>query len=387
MYVGIDIAKNKHDVCILSHEGEVLKESFTISNSLQGFSSLLDTIRYFQKDGEEVKIGLESTGHYGLNLITFLLKHDLPTVELNPLQVSKLREAVTLRKTKTDKLDAKYIAQLLRTNEFKPLEISYQNDELKSLTRYRSRLVKDRSRQKVQLARLIDLLFPELPSLCWSTSQKSILALLKVYPSAKAIAKTRIDVLERILSKASHNRFKKAKEIKHLAQNSIGLDSPLREFELVQIIHSIEFLQSQIDAIDKKLKEVMEKMNSPLLSIPGIGYTLAAIIHAEIGNIKRFSSPDKLLAFCGLEPSTYQSGKYNASFTPMTKRGSTYLRWALMQAARLCSMRCPDFYLYKNRKLAQGKHFFVVLGHISKKLVRVIFKLLSTGEHYVSQVA
>lgn len=387
MYIGIDVAKDKHDVCILSREGKVLKESFTISNSKQGFNSLLTTIYSLREENEEVIIGLESTGHYGINLTRFLFKHDLPVVELNPLQVRKLREAVTLRKTKTDKLDAKYIAQLLLTDEFKPLDISYQNEELKSLTRYRFRLVKQRSKQKVQLSRLVDILFPELPSVCWSLSQKSILDLLKAYPSAVAIAKVRIDVLERKLIKSSKGKFKKTKEIKELAKNSIGIKSATMEFELKQVINSIEFIQSQIDELDNTIKQLMEQIQSPLLSIPGINFTLAAIIHAEIGDIKRFSSPDKLLAFAGLEPSTFQSGKYQANKTPMTKRGSTYLRWAIMQAARLVARRCPDFQTYKDKKLREGKHFFVALGHVSKKLVRVIYKLLTTGETFISKVA
>lgn len=387
MFVGIDVAKDKHDVCILNQDGKVLKESFTISNSKQGFSYLLDTIHSLCKENEKVKIGLESTGHYGINLTRFLFKHHLSIVEINPLKVSKLREAVTLRKTKTDKLDAKYIAQLLLTDEFKPLDISYQNTELKSLTRYRARLVHQRSKQKIQLSRLIDLLFPELPSICWSTSQKSILALLKDYPSAIAIANVRIDVLERKLIKFSKGKFRKAKELKALSKDSIGIDSPMCEFELKQVINSIEFLQAQIDEIDKILRQIMQQMKSPLLSIPGISFTIAAVIHAEIGDIKSFNSPDKLLAFAGLEPSTYQSGKYKANHTPMTKRGSTYLRWAMMQASRLVAMRCLDFQIYKDKKLAEGKHFFVVLGHVSKKLVRVIYKLLTTKEQFVSQIA
>lgn len=385
MYVGIDIAKSKHDVCILDDKGKVIKDSFTISNSKQGFTLLLQTIQTFQTEKEPVRIGLEATGHYGENLITFLLKHDLPPIELNPLQVSKLREAVTLRKTKTDRLDAKYIAQLLLTDDFKPVDVSYQNDELKSLTRYRARVVKQKSEQKVQLARLIDILFPELTSVCWSTSQKSILALLKAFPSAKAIAQAKVEDLQNVLAKASRGRFNKAKEIKQLAMDSIGLDSPLRSFEMVQVIQSIEFLQSQVDDIDQKLKEHMQQMQSPLLSIPGISFRLAAIIHAEIGDIHRFSSPDKLLAFAGLEPSTYQSGKYIASKASMTKRGSTYLRWALMQASRLCARRCPDLRAYKEKKLAEGKHYFVALGHVSKKLVRMLFKLLQTNEPYRPQ--
>lgn len=246
--------------------------------------------------------------------------------------------------------------------------------------------MKQRSKQKVQLSRLIDLLFPELPSICSSPSQKSILALLKDYPSAIAITKVRVDVLERKLLKFSKDKFNKAKELKALAMDSIGVDSPMREFELTQVINSIEFLQAQIVEIDKKLRQIIQQMQSPLLTIPGISFTIAAVIHAEIGDIKSFNSPDKLLAFAGLEPSTYQSGKYNANHTPMTKRGSTYLRWAMMQAARLVAMRCPDFQIYKNKKLDEGKHFFVVLGHISKKLVRVIYKLLTTRENFVSQI-
>lgn len=193
--------------------------------------------------------------------------------------------------------------------------------------------------------------------------------------------------MDTILSKASRNRFKKAQAIKDLAHISIGIQSQALSFELIQVIELLNFQQQQIDSLDKELRKIVEKMHSPLLSIPGIGFRLAAIILTEIGNIKAFESPDKLLAFAGLDPSTFQSGQYSARKTPQSKRGSTYLRWALIQAAQLCSRHCPILKAFKKRKMAQGKHHFVALGHVSKKLVRMIFHLLSTGDFYSNQAA
>ncbi|WP_322977037.1 IS110 family transposase [Clostridium kluyveri] len=96
---------------------------------------------------------------------------------------------------------------------------------------------------------------------------------------------------------------------------------------------------------------------------------------AEIGDIKRFTTPCKLLAFAGLDPSTYQSGKYTASHTPMVKRGSAYLRWAILMAGRTVSMRDATFSAYLSKKQSEGKHYYVAMSHVAKKLIRVIFHL------------
>jgi len=129
----------------------------------------------------------------------------------------------------------------------------------------------------------------------------------------------------------------------------------------------------------------MEEIDSPILTIPGISYTLGAIIIAEIGDITNFDTPAKLLAFAGLEPSTYQSGNFTAGKTPMVKRGSSYLRWALLNAARLVAMRDETFKLYCQKKKSEGKHHFVVMSHVGKKLVRVVFQLLKTNNAFISQ--
>jgi transposase len=260
--------------------------------------------------------------------------------------------------------------------------------ELRNLTRSRHRLISMRSKLKLSLSRLITVLFPELPGAVWSANQKSSYALLSEFPTAKDIANANIIRLTNVLSANSRGKYgrEKAEQIRNLARNSIGTHSRAVGFELQQTIRLIQNLQVEIDLLDKEIKKIMREIDSPVLSIPGIGYVLGAIILSEIGNIENFSSPAKLQAFAGLDPSVYQSGQYTAGKTPLVKRGSTYLRWGFMQAARLVAYRDPTFAAYQEKKLAEGKHFFVALTHVAKKLIRVVFHLLKTNQNYQLQI-
>lgn len=211
--------------------------------------------------------------------------------------------------------------------------------------------------------------------------------MLLEFPTAKAVSECHLTKLTNLLALNSNGHYGKEKAvlIRELAVKSIGSDSISVGFELQQTIRLINNLQEEINILDKHIKTVMEEIDSPILTIPGISYTLGAIIIAEIGDITNFDTPAKLLAFAGLEPSTYQSGNFTAGKTPMVKRGSTYLRWALLNAARLVSMRDETFKLYCQKKKSEGKHHFVVMSHVGKKLVRVVFQLLKTNNAFVSQ--
>lgn len=390
IYVGIDVAKSKHDCFITNSDGEVLQDGFTIQNSMAGFLELYETICSFEPSpsSQNIRIGLEATGHYSNNLIDFLLAKNLNPVVLNPLSTNLFRKGQSLRKTKTDKSDARFIAIMLMTENLKPyLPVSYHISELKSLTRHRFRLVQERSKFKVSLSRLLTIIFPELEDFVWSTSQKSVLNMLLEFPTPSAISNCNLTRLTNILTKYSRGKYgkDKATELRELARNSIGTSSDALGFELQQVIRTIIFLQEQIVSLDKKLKELVVALDSPILSIPGISYISAAFILAEIGDINNFDSPAKLLAFAGLEPSTYQSGKFTATHATMVKRGSKYLRWALLNSTRLVCMRDKTFNDFKNKKLAEGKHYFVALSHVSKKLVRVIYYLLKTNQTYQLQ--
>lgn len=391
IYVGIDVAKDKHDCCILGENGRVVRETFTVSNSRDGFNSLLNSIQESANLGtdSQIKAGLEATGHYSVNLVAFLRSRGIEPVVFNPLQVSQYRKSQSLRKTKTDKVDARYIAQLVMSADPNPVTISYQILELKALTRNRHRLVCEQTRIKQNVSRLVDLLFPELNLLKGALGKSSFQAMLLELPSATAVATCRIDRLTGILSKHSYGRFsrEKALEVKSLALNSIGLNSLAHAFELQMTLQHLSFIQQQVRQVERAITAAIRVIQTPLLSIPGIGVTLAAVILAEIGDIWLFGSPDKLQAFAGLEPSTFQSGKFNGDRCRMVKRGSPYLRWALLQAASLAARHCPTFRDYLGTKIAQGKHYNVALSHTTKKLIRVIYHLLTTNQTFVAQVS
>jgi transposase len=391
IFVGIDVSKAKHDCCIIDSNGSVLADSLRIDNSKEGFetlySAILSSLDY--KDISKVKIGLESTGHYSTNITNYLYSKGFEVHTLNPLATNLFRKAGTLRKTKTDKTDAKVIATMLFSDESKSYSpVSYHIQELKSLTRHRFRLIGYRSKLKISVTRLIDVIFPELPDLFWSIHQASSYSLLLELPTPNDIKSCHLTKLTNIISKASNGRYDKEKAIalKELASNSIGSANRSVAFELQQTIRLIQSVQNEIDILDKQIKIVVDEIDSPIITIPGIGYTLAAIILAEIGDIERFLTPAKLLAFAGMEPSTYQSGKFNASKTPMVKRGSTYLRWAILQAARLVPMRDATFSAYLAKKRSEGKHFNVAQSHVGKKLLRVIFYLLKNNTAFVPQM-
>ncbi len=385
VYVGIDIAKDKHDCFAMNSDGEILIEKLTFKNNAEGFEVFLKSISQLNKGFDKIKVGLEATGHYSNNILNFLTSKGFNVYIINPLQTNLYRKGQSLRKTKTDKLDARFIATMLISENLKPYSnLSYHISELKSLVRHRFRLIHERSKFKVSLSRLITIMFPELEKIVWSISQLSVLYLLNELPTVKDISECNLKHLTSILEKYSKGKYSrdKAIEIRELAKKSIGTVSRSLAFELKQIIQTVIFLQNQVDDIDKEIKSIMDDLDTPLMTIPGISYVNAATILAEIGDINNFESPAKLQAFAGLDPSTYQSGKFTATHATMVKRGSKYLRWSLLNAARLVCMNDTVFKKYKDQKLAEGKHYFVVLSHASKKLIRVIYHLLKNNKSY-----
>ena len=297
IYVGIDVAKDKHDCFAMNSDGEILIENFSFQNNSDGFNLFFHSISQFNESSENIKVGLEATGHYSNNILNFLTSKGFNVFVINPLQTNLFRKGQSLRKTKTDKLDARIIATMLISGNLQPYSKElYHISELKSLVRHRFRLVKERSKCKVSFSRLLTILFPELENVVWSTSQKSALYLLFELPSANDIANCNLKHLTSILQKYSNGKYTKDKaiEIRELARNSIGSISPAQSFEMKQVIQSILFYQSQIDEIDKELKSIVSKLNTPILSIPGISYVSAAFILAEIGDINNFDSPAKV---------------------------------------------------------------------------------------------
>lgn len=257
IYVSIDVESQKHDCCILDSNGSVLFENFTFANDREVFNTLLRNI--FSCHSPDIKIGLESTGHYSLNLTNFLTGSGLEVTAFNPLHVNLFRKAQTLRKTKTDKSDVRFLAAMLFADDTKPYSpASYHISELKALTRHRFRLLYARSKLKTSCNRQLTILFPELKNAVWSIHQDSCLALLMEFPSAAAVANCHLTKLTHLLSQDPHGKYgrDKAIQIRELAASSIGSCSPALSFELSQTIAAIRFQQTQINAEDLRIKSL-----------------------------------------------------------------------------------------------------------------------------------
>ena len=388
IYVGIDVAKDKHDCFITNSDGEVLFKSFTISNNRDGFETLFQRIESVSDDLCKVKVGLEATGHYSYNLLGFLLDKGLTTFVINPLHTNLYRKSLSLRKTKTDKVDSRTIATMMMSdmNLKSYSDTSYHNEELKSLTRYRFDKVKERAKLKSSVSRLVCILFPELETLVPTLHMASVYALLSEFPSADAVANAHLTRLSNLLFESSKGRYGKDTAImfRDAARSSIGSHMPAKSLELKHTIKLIRELTIEIDEIEAAIKRIMdEEIQSPILTIPGISYRMGAMILAEIGDFSRFDSADKLLAYAGMSPSTYQSGQLDNCYSHMEKRGSRYLRYALYNATKYVCHWDESFGVYLEKKRSEGKHYNVAISHAAKKLVRLIFAMEKSRKAYL----
>ena len=388
IFVGIDVAKDKHDCFIINSDGKILFNVFTISNNKTSFDELYQKINSVADDLSNIKVGLEATGHYSYNILGYLLDKGLPTFVINPLHTNLYRKSLSLRKTKTDKVDARTIAMMLMSDvDLKSYsDTLYHNEELKSLTRYRFDKIQERAQLKQSVSRLVNILFPELEKLVPSLHMTSIYKLLSEYPGASYAASAHLKKLTNLLKEASKGRYGKemAVVIRDTAKNSIGSVISAKSLELKHTIKLIQELSLQIDEVEDKIKSIMDSIDSPILTIPGISYRMGAMIIAEIGDFFKFDSPDKILAYAGLSPSTYQSGQLQSSHSKMEKRGSRYLRYALFNATKFVCHWDSNFKVYLDKKRSEGKHYNVAISHAAKKLVRVIFHLVKFKETYKS---
>ena len=372
-YIGIDISKFKHDCAVIDDVGDVVTPSWSFANDHEGFlqfKALLNSL------GTETRIGLESTGHYGTNLKLFLESLGTTFMEFNPLLINRFVKSKSLRKTKTDSIDCEMIARYLMTVEYKPYPPSfYHTEKLKSLTRFRDNLVRQRSRQLVELTNILDKVFPEFKPFFKGKFSTTALHILANYSSPEKIANMNSRSYE-TLRKLSRGRFSIVDfaSLKQLARNTVGHTDDFLLQEMAMVIDIYSQLDSKIDETEALINECVLEINPPMLTVPGIGVESAAVILAEFGDFSKFQSPNQLLSFAGLEPGYFQSGT-SESAGKMVKHGSSYLRYTLMNCAGTVVNYEPTFAEYYAKKRAEGKSYRVALSHVVKKLVRVIFTL------------
>lgn len=376
-FIGIDLAKYKHDCFIMDQNGEVIRDSFSFNNDSEGFDTLLNVLNSLDSN-QEKRIGFESTGHYGSNLKIFLERNGYSFMEFNPLLTYRHFKSETLRRTKNDKVDARKISSYLYTREYKPNpNSSYHLNCLKSLTRTRNALIKERTRHIIHMTNILDVMFPEFRPQFKDTGLKSATAiyLLENYGSPSKMANMTKTSYDKMKSKLRHTiSYAKFIKIKELARNTVGNEDEILIFELNTYLELFKELEKKIQCIEDKIINEFSTMKCHISSIKGIGIITAAGILAEIESIDKFDNPGQLCAFAGIEPSENQSGTHDGG-GKMVKHGSPHLRNYLMQTAEKMLIHNPVLYEYYLKKRDEGKHHNVALSHVARRLTRIIFYL------------
>ena len=371
-YIGIDISKYKHDFCIISNTGLIIIENSSFENNKKGFQELLEKLKPYNKS--DVHIAFEATGHYSKNLELFLIDQGYSFMKMNPLVIHQFLKARSLRRTKTDKADSLAIANYLMSVPYKPnSDLLYNIFTLKSLCRSREQLIKERSKFAVLLTNELDKTFPELKPFFENRISESLLYILNKYKNASHISLMKDYESIRKISRGKFTYAKFAK-LKELAKNTVGYHDDNSDLLISTFVSIYNNFNEKIEPIDKQISIIIKDLNPRMLSIPGVGEISAATILSEYGDISNFSSPNKMLAFAGLEPSIIQSGtlEHNGK---MVKHGSGHLRYTIMNIALVILRHSPTFYDYYLKKRSEGKCHRVALSHVCKKLIRVIYCL------------
>lgn len=386
-YLGIDIGKNTHVASLVDDKKKVIFKAFSFSNSIDGAESLILKLEAFKN---ELEVAMEATGHYWLSLYSYLVEKNFTVRVINPIQTDGWRQSVEIRKRKTDIIDSLLIADLLRYGDF--VETSLSNEDylsLRNLSRFRSYLISSIGDLKRKTIALLDQVFPEYASSFSNIFGKTSKEILSNFSTPSDFEDINSDDLNTFLESVSKKNYasKKIDELSKKASSSFGINFCLDSFSLQikMLIEQISFIQNQVSDVENEIEVLLEKLNSPITTIPGIGSVNAATILGEIGDIKRFSNPSKLVAYAGLDASVSQSGEYESTYNHMSKRGSPYLRRALFQSALRAEFCDPVFSDYYQKKITEGKHHLVATNAVARKLCHTIFAVLTKNEPYQVQ--
>lgn len=387
-FVGIDIGKNNHVASMMDNNGKVVFKAFAFPNTSDGGDALFSKLSSYSSNVADFKIGMEATGHYWLSVYSFLYDKNFLIHVINPIQTDGWRRGTEIRKRKNDTIDSVLIADLIRYGSFVETRLSDEDIfSLRTLTRFRAYLVESISDLKRKVVCVLDQVFPEYQFIFSNIFGKTSKEVLLQFSSPMDFETVSSDTLAELLAQLSRQKVgaAKAEQLKSAASNSFGITFAKDSFtfQLKALIEQISFIEQQVKDTENEISCLMEKLDSPITTITGIGNVTGATIISEIGDISKFSNPRKLVAFAGIDASVSQSGEYEAIHNVMSKRGSPYLRKAIFQAALIASFKDPVLSVYYQKKRAEGKHHLTCVGAVSRKLCYIIYAVLKNKQPYV----
>jgi transposase len=348
-----------------------------------------------KKAGKKPQVVLEATGNYSTPIVSFFQKANYQVVVLNPLETHQLKKKC-IRKVKTDPVDANRIAQVYYQNKPQPATcLDPFTSELRNLCRQYEGFNILYTETQLRLRSVLDLLFPNYDTVFSHIRGVTALKVISSFPSPQAVLAADRKELLALLKSSKHSDSwceEKANQLILAAKESLPANQAQQSNTRV-LKNYVEILMThQRIMTDIRAQMIEQASLSPvfslLLSIPGVGELTAATILGEIGDISRFPSSKQLVAFAGLDPSVFQSGKFKSTNNRISKRGSTYLRKALYQATvagiakRSTGILNPVLYEYYSRKVADGKPSKVAIIATSSKLLRIIYGIWTSQEPF-----
>jgi transposase len=378
-YLGIDVSKKSFDACLIdAKESVLMNEKFEMDSD--GFEKLMLSLKKYSSD--EIMMILESTSIYHVNLFHHLEEKGFAVAVVNPLLIHNFNKSVTLRKSKTDKIDAFRIACFALHNQDK-IELNKTSPvSIRSLSRERDRLSKETARLKTEIKNHLQLLFPELVN-NYNVFTKTMLLLLLKAPGAVPIKKMKPVQIQRIFNSTSGNKVQLSpRELIRMAKKSFGIDDQYLQMILITKIETLLFIQKQKIDMDKTMKDFVDNNLQIITSINGIGQTTAEKFLIEIGNITKYKSHNQLRAFIGTDPSIKQSGSSINVQGKISKRGNAHLRRTIWQMAVSVINYSDKFATYFDKKMLEGKKYKQAVIAVANKLIKTLYALLKNKTYF-----
>ena len=388
VYAGVDIAKVDHVIGAVDERGEEQGKRMPFKNSAAGFERCEAWLEGVAERPSDVLVGMEATGHYWMALYAFLVSRGYSVAVIDPAQVRAVRRLKGLDRVKNDRVDAGLIAETLRIGQYDPTRLATDEvQSLRSLTRYRQALKSELAEVKTQCLCLLDSYFPELPGAFSDVFGAAGRAVLSRSPLPSELARRRTDSLQRDISEAARGSRRmdgKAAELRALARGSVGirLGEAAASMQVRSLVRQMDFLDAECAKFDALIRELLERVEPLVLTIPGVSYATGAQVVAEIGDVARFRSAAALVSYAGLNSSVNQSGKFDSGGGPITKHGSPYLRRALWLAASRAWQYDPSLRAFYERKRAEGKCHRVAVTAVARKLCHIVFAVMRDGVPY-----
>ena len=394
LIVGCDVGSETHYARAIDTRGrEVSKRAFEFANTEEGFESVREWLgKLAAKNGKcQIVLGLEPTGHYWFDLATWMVSMGISVVQVNPYAVKQTKEIEDNSQDKNDRKDPKLIANLVKDGNYgMPYLPEGVYADLRRLSMFRDQLTEDRGRMMNRLHREMKIYFPEYRDALGKIDGPFTLTLLKEAPFPEDLIAIGEDGIRDIWKK-DHLRgrgYSRASEIIRIARSSVGMKDGAESSR-----QAAKWFAEQIENLTKQLDDIQEQMNAKcaeiphaanILEIPGIGESILSGIIAEMGDIDRFDDVKEIQKLSGLGLVACSSGKHKGE-TKISHRGRKRLRYWLFQAAKSVVAHDETFkelHAYYTTRAENPLKKMQSLIVIACKLLRIIYKLLTTGVKY-----